>query len=436
MGIGGSGLAGIAQIAKAYGFQVTGCDIAAETSYLKKVTDAGIPVFLGHDPAHLKKTEILAVSPAIFYQNDDHPETALGRKRKILMKWQEFMGTYLHRGKFVICIAGTHGKSTTTALAGHLLETADLDPTVEIGATDPIWHNNVRIGKSPYFISEADEFHDNFASYHPDVIILNNLEMDHPEYFTSEQKLLSAYQNFINHLKPLGRLIFNTDSPLLHKLHLPSDSIPYSLNAVQNIKLTPTRTSFNYQSHQYQLKIPGLHNISNSLGIIELARILKIPISISISTLKSFQGVGRRLELIGEKSGIKVYDDYANHPTAFAATIQACRQINPEGRLWVVIEPHTFSRLRSLLPQLPASLTKADQIIVSKIFASRETDPGDFSGADIAAAAKHPHARYIPDFPDIAQAIKQEASPGDTILVMGSGLSHKLSRQILHDLKN
>ncbi|KKU93695.1 MAG: UDP-N-acetylmuramate-L-alanine ligase [Candidatus Amesbacteria bacterium GW2011_GWC1_48_10] len=139
MGIGGSGLAGIAQIAKAYGFQVTGCDIAAETSYLKKVTDAGIPVFLGHDPAHLKKTEILAVSPAIFYQNDDHPETALGRKRKILMKWQEFMGTYLHRGKFVICIAGTHGKSTTTALAGHLLETADLDPTVEIGATDPIW---------------------------------------------------------------------------------------------------------------------------------------------------------------------------------------------------------------------------------------------------------------------------------------------------------
>jgi len=439
MGIGGSGMSAVAQIAHARGYIVTGCDLQTDTPYIEKVKKLGITVSMGHNSGHLKDIDILAVTPAVFYQNDDHPETALGREKSILMKWQEFMGKYLHKNKFVICIAGTHGKSTTTALAGILLETAGLDPTVEVGATVLVWHNNFRLGKSDYFISEADEFHENFASYRPDIIILNNIEMDHPEFFTSEENLLDTYQNFINSLKPGGHIIVNRDSPLITQLRLPPATHYYSLKDTNNIEPTPDSTSFEYHRHKYSLKIPGRHNISNALGIIKLAEILNINHSDLNSTLKQFSGIGRRLELIGEKNGVKIYDDYANHPTAFAATINGVKQLHPQDQVIAVIEPHTFTRLRTLLPQLPESLRAADKVIISKIFASRETDPGDFSGADITAASKHDNCRYIPEFNDIILYLRSLSEArislsNTVILVMGSGLSHKLSRQIFESL--
>ena len=416
MGIGGSGMSAAAQIAHAQGYEISGCDLSLDTPYISKIRPLTSGISLGHSADHLKNIDILAVTPAAFYLSTHHPELTQAKQKGILMKLQEFMGEYLHKNKFVICIAGTHGKSTTTAWAGHLLEKAGLDPSVEIGATDNLWHNNVRIGNSKYFISEADEFHDNFSSYHPDIIILNNLEMDHPEYFDSQDKLLSTYQSFLDRLKSHGVLIYNRDSSLIHKLRLPSKSVSYSLSDFPSSII---------------LSIPGNHNKSNALGIIKLAQYLKLDQSVITSTLKSFTGVGRRIELLGEKRGIKVYDDYANHPTAFAAVLSALHELYPKNRLWAIIEPHTFSRLRFLLPELPKSLKLADKIIISKIYASRETDPGDFSGADIATVTR---GRYIPQFSDIVSIVKSESIPSDIIAVMGSGDSSKLSRQILAEL--
>ncbi|MBI2587523.1 hypothetical protein HYW29_01800 [Candidatus Amesbacteria bacterium] len=407
-------MSAVAQIAHTQGYQVSGCDINLDTPYISKISNLKSQISLGHSADHLKDVDILAVTPAVFYQNDSHPETSLAREKNILMTWQEFMGNYLHKNKYLICIAGTHGKSTTTALAGLLLEAAGLDPTVEVGATVPAWHTNVRAGKSKYFISEADEFHDNFASYRPDIIILNNIEMDHPEYFHTIDRLLQSFQKFIDHLKPGGTLIYNSDSPLVHKLKLPPNSIPYTLS-----------------EFDFKLSIPGNHNKSNALGVIKLAQLLKLDQSVISNILASFTGIDRRIQLLGEKNGVKVYDDYANHPTAFAASIAGVKELNPESKIWVVIEPHTFSRLRAVLSDLPASVSHADEIIVSKVFASRETDPGNFSGADIATAAG---GKYIPEFPDIVSTLRVETRPGDVILVMGSGDSYKLSRQILSSL--
>ena len=416
MGIGGSGMSAVAQIAHSQGYHITGCDLKLDTPYINKIKKLGISVLSGHSADHLNTIDILAVTPAAFYLNPDHPELIEGRRRNILMKWQEFMSTYLHKNKFVICVAGTHGKSTTTAWVGHLLENAKMDPTVEIGATDNLWKNNVRVGKSKYFVSEADEFHDNFSSYRPDIIILNNLEMDHPEYFDTQEKLLTTYQNFLDHLKTNGLLIFNANSPLIQKLKLPQKSIPYSLSEFPR---------------DVKLSVPGDHNKSNAMGIIKLAKHLKINDELINKSLTNFQGVGRRIELLGEKRGVKVYDDYANHPTAFAAVLSALHKTFRQSRLIAVIEPHTFSRLRTLLPELPASLKLANEIIISKIFPSRETDPGDFSGTDIAKAI---NGKYIPEFPDIVNTIKSEVKSGDVVVVMGSGNSYKLSKQILDSL--
>lgn len=426
MGIGGSGMSAVAQIAHHLGHTVSGCDQAASTPYLDKVKKLGLPVFTGHDPSHLKGIDILAVTPAVFYQNAHHPEFTQASQKGLAMKWQELMGRYLHTGKFVICIAGTHGKSTTTAWAGHLLENADLDPLVEIGATDLSWHNNIHLGNSRYFVCEADEFHDNFASYQPDIIILNNIEMDHPEYFQTFTRLLDSFTNFIKQLKPDGVLIYNSDSPGNQQLIAKINHLKL------NIKLLPySAADFPARIH---LKLPGQHNRTNAMGIIKLAHHLHLPSHIISRTLTQFTGVGRRIELLGEKNHIQVYDDYANHPTAFAASIAAVKELHPTASLWAIIEPHTFSRLRAILLDLPPSVSAADHVLVSRIFPSRETDPGDFTGADIAAALHHPDARYIPEFDDITATLKKSARPRDVVLVMGSGNSHLLARQIFNHL--
>lgn len=399
MGIAGSGMSAVAEIAKAYGFEISGCDLKTG----------------GHDVKHLEGVDILAVTPAVYFQSAQHPELVEGQKRGIAMTWQEFMGKYLHKDKFVICVAGTHGKSTTTAMAGQLLQTAGLDPTVEVGA------DGSRFGHSKYFISEADEYYDNFLHYHPDIVILNNIEFDHPEYFGTFEKMLDTYAQFISQIKPGGTLIYNIDDLGLKKLPITEyrtlNTIPYSL------------TDF---PKKLKLNVPGNHNKTNAVGIIKLAEVLKIDFSVVKKVLGGFSGIGRRLEELGTKNKITVIDDYANHPTAFAANILAVKEKYPNRRIWCVIEPHTFSRLRAVMSEIPKSLEKADAVIITKIFASRETDPCDFSGTDIAKVI--PHSRYIPEFSDVVKTLVSETKPGDIILVMGSGNSYKLSRQILESI--
>ncbi len=434
LGIGGSGMSAVAQIAASQGNTVSGCDLQTDTPYIDKVKKIGIKVYQGHNEKHLAGIDLLCVTPAVFYQNPDHPEIIEAKKRGILIKWQDFMGTYLHKNKYLICVAGTHGKSTTTALAGLLLEKAGLDPTVEVGATLKDWHNNVRLGKDKYFISEADEYHDNFKTYKPDVVILTLVEYDHPEYFGSFDNMLLSYQKFLSNLRPGGTIIYNADSPGCRQLiaslstsHLALSTIPYSLNQFPN---------------DLVLSQPGNHNKLNALAIIKLAKVLNIDSQISFSILKSFSGLERRLDFLGEKNGIKVYDDYANHPSSYAATLSALRELYPSAKITAIIEPHTFSRLRSMLSELPPSVKSANQIIVSKIFAGRESDPGDFTGQDIVNAINTQslpadrRAHYIPEFPDIVNHVKSCTQSGVNyvILVMGSGNSHKLARQILENL--
>ncbi len=404
-----------AQIAARPGFEVSGCDLQAHTAYLQKIQ-------VGHDVKHLEEVDILAVTPAVFFQSAQHPELVEGKKRGIVMTWQEFMGKFLQTGKQVICVAGAHGKSTTTAMAGLLLEAAGLDPTVEVGAMVPVWKANFRVGKGKYFVSEADEYYHNFLAFHPQVIILTMIELDHPEYFGNIDKVMDAYRQFVLQLQPSGILIYNADDAgnqqLVKSLPKTVVTLPYSvLDFPSDLKLS----------------VPGLHNRTNAAAILKLGEHLKIDTKITHQVLSNFTGIGRRLELMGEKRNIKVFDDYANHPTSYAATLQAVKEKYPKSRIWAVIEPHTFSRPKATLADHPQAFADADQVIVSKIFASRGTDPGDFTGENIAKKLG-PKAKYIPDFTDTANYLKLQVESGDIILVMGSGNSYKLARQVLENL--
>ena len=209
MGIGGSGMAPIAVIAEKSGFIVTGCDCNGTSYYSDSLRESGIDIKIGHDCKHLEGVDILAVTPAVFDINPDHPEIIEGRKRDILMTWQEFMGKYLQKDKLVIAVAGTHGKSTTTILTGLALEAGRLDPIVEAGTIYKPWGGGFRISESNYFVCEADEFNYNFLNYSASLIIINNIEMDHPECFKDYTEFKGAFIEFIKNIKHPGTLVIN-----------------------------------------------------------------------------------------------------------------------------------------------------------------------------------------------------------------------------------
>jgi len=389
MGIGGSGMAGISFLASKMGYEVTGCDLEESTAYSNKFSH-------GHSPDHLKNLDLLVVTPAVYFQKIKNPELVLGEKKGIVLTWQEFLGKYLHQGKKVICIAGTHGKSTTTAMVGKLLEDAEFDPLVNLGANYKDWKGGARYGKGDYFVTEADEFYDNFLNYHPEIIILNNIEFDHPDYFKNEKQMQESYKKFLGNL--VGKKILITQK----------DSL--------NIK--------------FNLKIFGEHNQQNANMAYLLGKKLGIKEEVIIKSLESFPGIERRMELISGDNQIKVYDDYAHHPTAIKATLDAIREKYPKERIWVVYEAHSYSRTKALLTKYKGVFDSADKVVIGPIFKARDSQDFGISEESIKKASEHEATKCFIQTSDMFKYLKESLQSGDIVLVMGAGKSYLWAREI------
>jgi len=454
MGIGGSALSGVAILAQSQGFKVSGCDSAKKTAYFDPLLKRGIKPLFGHNKSHLEGIDILAVSVAVLVSNPNHPEIKEAKKRGILMTWQEFLGKYLQKDKFVIGIAGTHGKSTTTALIGLTLEMANLDPTVEIGAIMPRWQAPVRIGKSKYFVCEADEFNCNFLNYFPSVIIINNIEMDHPEFFKDFGHFKDSFKKFIKQIRPPKVLIVNEESKGIKEILKEMESwlkenkvkvigyfiedkfdFPFDLEYQANIlKMSPSSTVFKVGKDEFNLRLLGKDNVYNALGALALVFELNMNVSSLKKSLSIFNGLERRFELLGEEKGIKVFDDYAVHPRAVFSTLKAAEQKYPESRIWAVFEPHQFSRLSLFLKEFASVLSLADKVIVIPVFKGREKDNGLIRAEDLVKKIGK-KARYIDSFEKIVEEIKAKGKSGDLVIVFGAGKSYLLSKQILKGIR-
>jgi UDP-N-acetylmuramate--alanine ligase len=413
IGIGGSGISGVAKLAEEMGHEVTGCDLEGSTAYKKEI-------FQGHSPEHIKDVDLVIATPAIFYQDKDNTEILAAKEKGILITWEEFVGKYLAKDKKVICVAGTHGKSTTTAMVGRLLEEAGLDPLVVIGAKVPDWDGNSRFGKGEYFVIEADEFNNNFLSYHPKIIILNNIEFDHPDFFKSEEEVFESFEKFIKNITGEKILICNSDSVGVEKL--------LKDLSVQDLKII--KYSAQKKDLDFKLKVPGTHNQLNALGVIALGRELGIKDDVIKSSLESFTGISRRMELISDKSGIIVYDDYAHHPTAIAATITGIREKYPDSRIWAIDEPHGFARTKALLSNYNGVFDGADKVLIGPIFKARDVNDPDITPELVAEKSEHKDARGVNSFEEIKDILKKELKPEDVVLVMGAGKSYKWAREI------
>lgn len=391
MGIGGSGMSGVAYLAEKMGYFVTGCDLEESTAYVKNI-------FKGHSLDHLKDIDLLVVSPAVFYQNPDNPELLEGRRRGIVVTWQEFVGKYLTDGKKLICVAGTHGKSTTTAMIGKLLVDAGFDPTVLVGAKVPGWDENARFGNGKYFVLEADEFNNNFLFYHPDIIVLNNIEFDHPDFFKNEDEVKESFNKFIGNLKGEKILITGKDNPGKH----------------------------------FNLKIFGEHNQKNANMVYVLGKKLGIDNEEITKSLESFVGIGRRMELIADKNGTKVYDDYAHHPSAIKTTLEGVREKFPDAKILVIDEPHGYKRTKVLLPEYKGVFDSADKVVIGPIFAARDEIDESINSESVAKASNHKSIEAFDNYDDLIRNLKLEIrnSNYEIIVVMGAGKSYLWAKEI------
>jgi UDP-N-acetylmuramate--alanine ligase len=484
MGIGGQGISAVAQMAQLTGSVVTGCDqsASATTRALERV---GIPVQIGHSPEHLVNADALIYVPAVVALDPGNPELLAARARGMqVMTWQEMLGE-LMRGKCTLSVSGVHGKGTTTALLALMLVDAGLDPTCEVGAVVPRFEANYRLGKGQYFVNEADEFNHNFWHYHPRLAVVTSIEFEHPEFFTDYNAFLAAFEHFIRGMDmqsdwPLPpTLILNADSPgcleLFERLDdWPGRVLTYAVEGMSpsldvgtgspaptyqayDVKLDG-ETSFRVRSSQdealpadkaIRLQLPGIYNVQNALAALTAARAVGIDPAVIVRTLEGFGGIRRRFELshqgplsLGESTlDVSLVDDYAHHPTAIAAALQAARKRYPGRRLVAVYQPHMFSRTKTFFDQFLHAFDLADVTLIADIFPGREHDTGLISARDLVEAmAKLPafaqqgrQVMYSGDVQATLRLLKQILRSGDVVLIMGAGDIYTVTEMLLQD---
>lgn len=419
LGIAGSGASAAAAIAQAQGFEISGCDQIIENEFTKPF--AKNQLFQNHSPEHLKNVDILAVTPAIFSLDPENPELLAAKKEEIpIMTWQEFMGQYLEKGKIVIAICGTHGKSTTTALIGTMMEDAGLDPTVELGAVIPKWTKNYRIGKSKFFVTEADEFNDNFLVSHSDITVLTAVEFDHPEYFADFESYQKSFIQFLNQTKKL--IIANFSD----------GGVCQVMETYQKAKDNPHHPEIiDYSKSQimFGLQIPGEHNLLNATAALQVGLALGItPEKIQLS-LANFAGLSRRFEFLGEKDGVKIYSDFAHNPGKINAALKTIRQEFPDKKIWVIFQPHMFSRTKALFSEFVEVLKSSpiNRISLIDIYPSREVDTGLVTSLQLSDAAG---MEYLPK-DELSQIIQRDFQNFDVLFFVGAGDIDSIARALI-----
>ncbi len=449
IGIGGSGAAGVALLAARNGAIVDGCDADGPSPYTPPLDATGVRVLTGHDPAHLAGIDRVAISAAV-RAVPGHAELAAAEERGLpVVAWQALLGELMEAGHHVgVAVAGTHGKSTTTALLGHILIASGLDPTVEVGAVIADWGGaSVRPGAGEPFVVEADEFGDNFLHYHPAAAVVTNVEMDHPDYFADRDAVLGSFERFVRGMRaderlgPRPMLLAAAGDPgvdeLMARLHdWDGDVMRYGPGGdvtASSVRYDASGTQFALGGQAYEMQLAGEHNVLNATAALALAtRLGAAPATLS-AALATFRGAGRRMERITDTAGVTVYDDYGHHPTEVRAAIAGARQLVGQRRLWAVFEPHMYSRTALLIDEFAESFRGADEVVIADIFASRDTPEAMRATSAEALADAIERTSAVPTIAggsvdETTAYVAAHLRAGDAVLVMGAGKSYRIAR--------
>ncbi len=452
IGIGGVGMSAIAQVLLGRGCVVSGSDMHGN-ALTEALAAGGATIYVGHDAAQVVGVDAVIISSAV---PESNPEVVAARAAGLpVLKRSDLLG-HLMAGDIGIAVAGTHGKTTTTGMVAQILLDGELDPTFILGGVLPSLETNGRFGSGDYFVIEADEYDHMFLGLRPEVVVLTNIEHDHPDIFPTWALYLQAFKEFVGLLPPNGRLVACVDDPgvreLLTAVTLPGVEVTtYSVAEnelpqpadFQALDVRPNPIGgmdFVVQQEGQlvglaRLRLPGYHNARNALAAMIVGLDCGIDFSKMRQTLAEFGGVGRRFQVIGEVGEVTIIDDYAHHPTEIRVTLQAARQRYPGRRLWAVWQPHTYSRTRLLLAEFAACFADADRVVALDIYRSREQETLGMDTAVVVQAMKHPHAVHIPGREEAAAYILDRARPGDVVLTLGAGDGNEVGEWVLAGLR-
>ncbi|GIV19555.1 MAG: UDP-N-acetylmuramate--L-alanine ligase [Armatimonadota bacterium] len=439
-GIGGIGMSAIAQVLHRRGWQVTGCDLKP-SSITHKLQEQGIPVWLGHDPAHIQGCDVFVYTAAIHEHN---PELLAARRAGIrVLRRSQALGMLLegHKG---IAITGTHGKTTTTAMVASVLEAAGVDPQVLIGGEVRRYGGNVRLGQGEYVVVEACEAYDSFLDLFPYAAVITNVEAEHLDYYQTEQRMLESYRRFASQVHSDGFVLTWADDPRTLEIatHTAAKVVTFGTSSRADYRVLPAENErvFEVQSRgetlgAIHLRVPGAHNVLNAVAAAGVGLELGLSFRAVREGLESFEGVQRRLEFIGRVKGVEIYDDYGHHPTEIEVTLRTLRP-RVKKRLVVAFQPHLYSRTRDFWDRFADVLAEGcDALILVEIYPAREEPiPGICS----ARLAEEIHSRRaalpvaLADTPEqAAEVLLQMVREGDTVLTLGAGELDRTARLLM-----
>ena len=447
VGIGGSGMSSLAEILVDAGFRVSGSD-RSRSAYTDMLESKGITVFYGQRSENITDEIDCAVFTSAIPK--DNPEyIALHEKNIPCLTRAQLLGQVMKKYQMSIAVSGTHGKTTTTSMISEILLKAELDPTLSIGGILKTIGGNARVGKSEYFVVEADEYTNSFLNFFPKISIILNIEEDHPDFFKDLADIRSSFRKFAELLPADGCLIINSAIPDLEEITagLPCRVITYgtgpeadyySSDIICDEMGCPSFTlhSPGQKPRRFSLQVRGEHNVSNALAAIALADLLSINSGTTADALHAYSGTNRRFEYKGTVGGVTVIDDFAHHPTEIAATLKAAANY-PHKTLWCVFQPHTYTRTKALLKEFAEALTLADNVVLTDIYPSREpislgTSLGIHSEIlqrEIQALGKK--CNYFPTFDEIENYLLENCINGDLLITMGAGDVLKIGENLL-----
>jgi len=447
IGIGGTGLSAIARLLLEMGYPVTGSDRVI-SPLAKSLQEGGVRVFLGHDAQNVQDARLVIRSSAI---PDDNPEVQAALAAGLpVLKRADFLGQ-LMEGHTGVAVAGSHGKTTTTAMIAWMLTALGQDPSYIIGSVAANLGSNAHAGKGDAFVIEADEYDHMFLGLRPEIAVVTNIEHDHTDCFPTAEDYFGAFLAFVGRLPPTGSLLACGDDPGAARLLTESKSsgrrrLAYGLAGAQTAYIAhdvapnqcggfDAQLAIHNQIVPLSLQVPGVHNVFNALACVAVADLLGLDAARAAEVLGEFRGSDRRFQVRAEPGGVTVIDDYAHHPTEIRATLAAARVRYPGRNIWAVWQPHTYSRTRALLKDFAGSFIDADHVIVTEVYAAREVVPEDgFSAQQVVAAMCYPDVHFIPDLSKVTVLLLTYLQPGDVLLVLSAGNADQISTQVIQGL--
>ncbi|WP_097013749.1 UDP-N-acetylmuramate--L-alanine ligase [Pseudodesulfovibrio profundus] len=442
VGIGGSGMNGIAEVLINMGFNITGSDLSA-SSAVRRLEKLGANVFIGHGAENVGEADVLIKSTAI---PDKNPEIVEAKERGIPIIPRAEMLAELMRLRTGVAVAGTHGKTTTTSLLATIFTEADHDPTVIIGGRLSIYGSNARLGDGDYLIAEADESDGSFLLLSPIITVVTNVDKDHMDFYDDLQAIDDSFTQFMNSIPFYGMNVVCGDDEGVQRL-LPNIKRPcltYGLGPKNKLRgeiiSTHLRSLFKVyldgeEWGEVTVAQPGIHNVLNALACIGVALEAGLDKEDIINGLANFGGVGRRFERRGENKGVIVVDDYGHHPAEIKANLETAKACYPDRRLVVAFQPHRFTRTQALFGEFCEVFKDADLLLLTEIYPASESPIPGVSGLSLAQGIKQvseTKVEFFPDFDELEKTLKDTLRPGDLFMTQGAGSIWKIGENWLN----